>query len=339
MTPKMTTSAYYVINVTFFWLLNILLLLQCPCTYSKGLDSFSGLVTNLQKAYPDWSPRAILDIGANAGTWSINARKSYKESKILMLEASEQHVPSLKSTVEAIGNAKYRIEVLSKQDGDIVPFYFNPKASTGNSMFKEQTKFFANIPPVKKTAVTLDTIVREEGEVFLRGKGSADGFDFIKIDTQGAELMVLQGGLTTLRGATFVQFEGSTVEYNSGGSCFYEVDEFLRSNGFYLYDHSDDLRHPMLFRTFGLGQWDMLYVNPDSKNLPKELKEKVPVFCGSSPEKKKVYLEKKSSNSDHSCLDDQKYWKVFLTGLLPGLLFGLLGPSLFCKFSSKSKAK
>lgn len=316
------------------------------CWGKKGMDSFAGLAANLKTVYPDWSPRAILDIGANRGSWSINTRSIYPQSQILMLEASDQHVESLEKAVQSIGNAKYRIEVLSNHDGDVIPFYFNPDASTGNSMFQENTRFFANVKPVNKIASTLDTIVKEEGETFLRGQHEGSPFDFIKIDVQGAELMVLRGGLQTLAKATFVQFEASTVEYNSGGSCLYEVDEFLRANGFYYYDHADDLRNPNLLKTFGLGQWDVLYVNPNSEHLPEELQRKGPRFCGSSPNKKE---EKESTNqvdvstldvgTDFGALDNGKFFIPWMLGFLAGLLIGTCSPAIFRIVSSKRSSK
>jgi len=340
-------SALDVDVLSILFLILALCISPCFAGQCKGLDSCSTLVANLKKAYPDWSPRAILDIGANAGTWSTNVRQEYPDSKILMLEASDQQIPALEATVAAIGNAKYRIAVMSVNDGDVIPFYFNPKANTGNSMFKEQTKFFSKIKPVEKISIKLDTLIKEEAtsggttEAFLRG--NQDVFDMIKVDVQGAELMVLNGGLDTLRKATFVQFEGSTVEYNAGGSCFYEIDEFLRSKGFYLYDHADDLRHPLLFKTYGLGQWDMIYVNPDSQYLPRQLKSKGPNFCGSSPEKKKQLLESISKVSTGRALESDKSDKKFMLGLGLGLILGfvvgILGPVAFRKWNSSKHRK
>jgi len=40
---------------------------------------------------------------------------------------------------------------------------------------------------------------------------------------QGAEHLVLVGSTRVLTEATFVQLEASMVEYNEGGSCFWEV--------------------------------------------------------------------------------------------------------------------
>jgi len=341
----MRASAFDVDVVTILFLL--LAICVSPCFAAKGHDSFGTLVSNLKRAYPDWSPRAILDIGANAGTWSTNIRKEYPDSKILMLEASDQQIPALEATVADIGNAKYRIAVMSATDGDVIPFYFNPNANTGNSMFQEQTNFFSNVKPVEKISIKLDTLVKEEatsGETGAFLRGNQDVFDMIKIDVQGAELMVLNGGLDTLQKATFVQFEGSTVEYNLGGSCFYDMDEFLRSKGFYLYDHADDLRHPLLFKTYGLGQWDMIYVNPDSHNLPHQLKMKGPNFCGSSPEKKQQLLKSSSKVTlerpfDSSNTDDISFWFIEMSGLIPGIIIGILGLAAFQKWNFTKKEK
>jgi hypothetical protein len=72
---------------------------------------------------------------------------------------------------------------------------------------------------------------------------------------QGAELAVFKGARRALSQATFVYFEGSTVEYNEGGACLYEVDAFLRSQGFFLYDYAA-LSYDEVFKTKGLGQFD-----------------------------------------------------------------------------------
>jgi hypothetical protein len=118
---------------------------------------------------------------------------------------------------------------------------------------------------------TLDDIVASSS---IAGKH----IDIVKADVQGAELLVFSGGTKVLEQATFVQLEGSTVEYNEGGSCFYEVDAFLRSHGFFLYDIADLQYNGRLFRTPGLGQFDILYVKPTSPRLPKELQKAK--FCG-----------------------------------------------------------
>jgi hypothetical protein len=79
--------------------------------------------------------------------------------------------------------------------------------------------------------------------------------DVIKVDVQGAELEVFKGARKALSQATFVYFEASVVEYNEGGACLYEVDAFLRSQGFFLYDYAA-MDYNEAFRTKGMGQLD-----------------------------------------------------------------------------------
>jgi Methyltransferase FkbM domain len=59
--------------------------------------------------------------------------------------------------------------------------------------------------------------------------------DFIKLDTQGSELEILQGGVRALAGVRCVEVE---VEFNPiyrGQPLFYEVDAFMRGQGFVLW--------------------------------------------------------------------------------------------------------
>jgi FkbM family methyltransferase len=59
-----------------------------------------------------------------------------------------------------------------------------------------------------------------------------DDFDLLKIDVQGAELMVLQNGRERLREAVAVHTEISFVPLYLGQPTFGEVDAELRSQGF-----------------------------------------------------------------------------------------------------------
>jgi hypothetical protein len=138
-------------------------------------------------------------------------------------------------------------------------------------MFKEKTKFFRDVKPDKRITAKLDTIV-----------GHMEHVDYVKLDVQGAELVVLSGATETLKKATFVQLEISLVEYNHGGACWHEVDHVLRRNGYFLYDFGDASRNQKLFRTKGIGQIDLLYANPSSSSLPQWLVDNNVEFCGSN---------------------------------------------------------
>lgn len=111
---------------------------------SHGLTD---LGQRLKRDYPEFELNAMVDIGANRGIWSTEMRKVYPSAKVLLLEASPQHEETLKKVVEEIGNADFKIAVMSAKDGEKVEFYQG--GDTGNSMFKEQTKHYVNNKPVQ----------------------------------------------------------------------------------------------------------------------------------------------------------------------------------------------
>ena len=230
-------------------------------------------IAKVQKQFPKFVPRAMLDIGANEGVWTREFHKRYPSTKILMLEASPQHNASLTKVVNDLGHdkAEFHINVMSGTAGETVEFFQG--GNTGNSMFRENTKFYANEKPVQRITSTVDT---EVSQSFIKDVP----IDLIKIDVQGAELLVLEGASKALRQATFVQFEASLVNYNPGGACYFDVDQFLREHGYFIHDFGGLMYNPRLFKTNGIGQFDILYVNSRSQLLPDSMRNNPSLYCG-----------------------------------------------------------
>jgi hypothetical protein len=75
--------------------------------------------------------------------------------------------------------------------------------------------------------MTLDEVVRQN---------SIAAIDFLKLDTQGSELAILQGALYCLAGVVGVKVEVEFIETYRAQPLFAEVDIFMRQQGFQLYD-------------------------------------------------------------------------------------------------------
>jgi hypothetical protein len=83
----------------------------------------------------------------------------------------------------------------------------------------------------------------------------------LKVDVQGYEIAVLQGGSQTLEGAEVLVLEVSLLEYNVGSPLFADVVDWMRNAGFFVYDicgyarrESDD----------ALFQVDLMFVRENS---------------------------------------------------------------------------
>ena len=86
------------------------------------------------------------------------------------------------------------------------------------------------------STVSLDRFVNDHG---------LGAIDFVKIDIQGAELDVFQGGISTLRNLLFVVCEVEFVPLYHGQPLFGDVDAWLR-------------RHGMMFHKFPGIAWRMM---------------------------------------------------------------------------------
>jgi FkbM family methyltransferase len=68
--------------------------------------------------------------------------------------------------------------------------------------------------------------------------------DFLKLDVQGAELLVLDHGRETLRNVSILQCEVEFLELYEGQPLFADVDAFLRSQGFAFLHFSYSMGRP-----------------------------------------------------------------------------------------------
>lgn len=253
------------------------------------------LMDVIKKNHPDFVPRSIVDVGANKGDWTKGVKNVFPSSNFFMLEASPDKDGILQKVVaetfpnNGLNKAGYSIAVMSARANDTVEFFQG--GDTGNSMFRENTIHYENQEPVIRTTSTLDLEVKAS---FM----DIDTVDILKIDVQGAEVMVLRGGSKVLQAATFVQLESGLVEYNAGGCCLFELDEILRDNGFYLYEFGEMWRHPNAFKSPGVGQFDMLYVKPSSPRLPQSLQ--AAKFCGAARHNATTTKQAMDNDAKHS---------------------------------------
>ena len=304
----------------------MLLLLFQFLLFTASFAMDDNLIFVLRGQTPEFIPEAVIDIGANKGKYSAFVRRMFPQTSILLIEADAMHEQKLSQFCEGKEGVEYKIAILSSSV-ESVPWYGG--GDTGNSMFREQSIAYDKDVAVTKMTQTLDSLVAKSHIANKR-------VGIIKVDVQGAELLVLKGGTKALAQATFVQIEASTIQYNDGGACTWQVDEYLRSQGYALYEIGDKRYSLDLFKTPGLGQYDLIYVN--TKKLPERLQNAT--FCagtssssanGGIVEDSVVELEKLvgMTSSTSTCGKKGRSGLILVVGLVIGYVACLLQNRFF----------
>jgi FkbM family methyltransferase len=197
---------------------------------------------NLRVVTNYFYPYRILDIGANVGQFYKECKATFSDSFIFSIEASKECEESLKQITE-----NYYIGLLAK-DSSEYNYYKrkNDPTSTGNSIYKELTHFFSDdqLDIIKTTGIKLDDLFDEESE-----------FDLIKIDTQGSELDIIEGGLNLCNRAKGILLEVSLTQYNENAPLYDEVIDYMTNHGFIKTEILDEARN------HGSHQQDILFIN------------------------------------------------------------------------------
>lgn len=206
------------------------------------------LTNSLQRLVnANFSPKNILDIGCNVGSWATTAKSYFPSSNITMIDGI--HYPGAHEVSRNL-NSEYFVEVLNDKITEVE--WFEEKNS-GDSMFKERTIYFAHTQPVIKTTTTLDTLLKDRS------------YEFIKIDTQGAEIPIMRGGEKIVKTAEVISLEIPFCgQYNLGAPDFKDHIAYMDSIGFEVYDISE-IHH---FQNY-LIQIDIFFVRKGSTILSK----------------------------------------------------------------------
>jgi hypothetical protein len=118
----------------------------------------------------------------------------------------------------------FAICLLGSEPRPAVPFWTLDGTATGASAYKELTDFYDGVKPIFLKQKTLNDL--------LGGKR----FDFIKMDTQGSELDIINGGWAVVSHCKALQLEISIRPYNRGAPYGKEVFDRLKDLGFVLVD-------------------------------------------------------------------------------------------------------
>lgn len=201
---------------------------------------------NLSVINKYFTPSVILDIGGHVGEFYNIAKKTFPQSYVFIIEGNKDCEPYLRNL-----GTKYLIRLLGKEKKKTV--FYKTSADllcTGNSLYKEVTPHFNNEQLIEEEAqiYTIDSTFKEETY-----------FDLIKIDTQGSELDILEGGPKIAKKAKGILLEVSYTKYNEGAPLYEDVVKFMDNYGFVEKETLDEISWSRDGIT--LLQRDLLFIN------------------------------------------------------------------------------
>lgn len=186
----------------------------------------------------DYHPDFVIDIGAATGFTAYAALQSFETIPVYCIEPMEQNFTVLHKSISDFQNraATYKMAI-SDRNGDMeINLTSSPYS---NSLFELPEQYRKDNPDIKiigrqKVHVeTLDTFAQENG---------VEGSGLVKIDVEGAELDVLNGGREFLKS----QVSAVIIElaFNRGVGRTNQIMERLLEYDFMLYnvfdvDHSE----------------------------------------------------------------------------------------------------
>ncbi len=208
----------------------------------------------------------ILDIGAAGGVDPLLNKKKHIKKKFYLFEPSSKEFQKLKKKYLDNNNIKlFRIALSNKKYDKKLFYLFGTSSSLIFSEFLEQKR-----EKVTRDYVSVDSIDS------LRKKKIIPQIDIIKIDTEGSEINILEGGKNCFKNevlAVKIEFKFHSVK---GSNDFNSIHNFMMKNEFLLagmsYSYTDKLI---------MNSGDLLYLkNSKSKIFNKKINiEKCVKIC------------------------------------------------------------
>lgn len=161
-----------------------------------------------------FSPNSILDIGANRGQWHKLAKNIWPEAYIHSIEPNIECIYKLSKVTKNYSN------VLLSNSVKELTYYNYLDSGESNSYYRERsTKPYRKI---KMMSTTLDKLF------------NSSSFDLIKLDTQGSEVDIIEGGKNLIKNTKGILLEVTfTNPWNFDSPLFEDVVRRFDALDFY----------------------------------------------------------------------------------------------------------
>jgi FkbM family methyltransferase len=173
-----------------------------------------------------FKPHTVIDVGVANGTPALY--RAFPRSKHLLVEPLQEFEPVLQQ-ICAKHDGTYVLAAAHEKPGKLI-IHVHAEMLHSSTAFRESDGVQVDGLPREVAAITLDNVAAEH---------SLPGPYVIKVDVQGAELLVLRGASKVMQEAELIILEVSLFQFYIGGAEFFDVVNFMKRAGFVVYDLFD----------------------------------------------------------------------------------------------------
>lgn len=198
----------------------------------------------------EFRPRVILDVGAAKGYWSEFAHYFYPDAAFYLIDPLVESEPRLQKLCAAKPRFSYVLCAAGEAEGELSMSIAGDL--DGSSLFSFNVDGATRTPERMVPVRTIDSLLAE---------GKIAPPQLVKIDVQGYELKVLNGGAKLFETTEVFILEVSLFEFLPGMPVVHQVVDYMIRRHYVLFDIAGYLRRPY---QADLGQLDLVFVRQDS---------------------------------------------------------------------------
>lgn len=207
----------------------------------------------------DQRPRVYVDGGAHDGQMAQRFLKRFPGMQVHAFEPNADLFPRLQQNLSGVPGERHQLALSSETQ--TLKMFINDSPMTSSVLPRNENseRYFDAVTKVKEVrelrATSLDDWFTDSG---------LKRVDILKLDLQGYELEALRGAGRMLEaGVACVYIEINYVPFYEGSATFGEIDVFMRSRGYKLFNLYNTCTH---LPEGNIGSGDALYVpDPDAK--------------------------------------------------------------------------
>ena len=176
-----------------------------------------------------FSPKHIIDVGANHGTWTRETLKYFPDSYYTLIEPQEWLKPSLQDILDANSKVSFNAVGAGDKSGSFM-FTIVDRDDSCSFRYTEEEAIAGGFKRVEIPIVTLNEVVAQNITLPFP--------DLVKIDAEGLDINVLEGA-SDLMGKTEVFLVEAAMFCKEFDNNLLKMVDYMDKKGYSLFEITD----------------------------------------------------------------------------------------------------